>query len=89
MGIPDTMQRRSFLGSGSSCAAGFFLAGSTGSASPVVKVSEMRVISHLPDLYHGWPTLTRRKSGELLLVCSGGREAHVCPFGRTDFVRSF
>lgn len=88
MGIPDTMQRRSFLGSGSSCAAGFFLAGSTGSASPAVKVSEMRVISHLPDLYHGWPTLTRRKSGELLLVCSGGREAHVCPFGRTDFVRS-
>jgi hypothetical protein len=81
------MKRRSFLSS-SSCAAGAFLAGSSGWAAPVAKISATKVISQLPDLYHGWPTLAQGKSGELLLVCSGGREAHVCPFGRTDFMRS-
>jgi hypothetical protein len=39
-------------------------------------------------LYHGWPTLTRRKNGELLLVYSGGRESHICPFGRVELIRS-
>src|SRR6185369_6163682 len=28
------------------------------------------------------------KSGALFLVYSGGREAHVCPFGRVDLMRS-
>ena len=32
--------------------------------------------------YHGWPTLCRLKSGRLLAAASGGREMHVCPFGR-------
>ncbi len=58
------------------------------SSAPTAKVHELRTISHLPDLYHGWPTLARRKNGELLLVCSGGREQHVCPFGRVDLMRS-
>jgi Neuraminidase (sialidase) len=47
-----------------------------------------RPISTQPDLYHGWPTLARRANGELLLVYSGGREAHVCPFGRVELMRS-
>jgi hypothetical protein len=38
--------------------------------------------------YRGWPTLARRANGELLLVCSGGREGHVCPFGRVELQRS-
>jgi len=58
------------------------------SASPRVVVIESKVISHRPDLYHGWPTVTRRRNGELLLVYSGGRETHVCPFGRVEFMRS-
>ena len=33
------------------------------------------IISMQSDLYHGWPTLTQRSNGELLLVCSGGRES--------------
>ena len=81
------MKRRSFLGS-SSCVAGSFLAGSSCRAAPAAKVSETRVISQRPHFYHGWPTLARGKKGDLLLVCSGGREAHVCPFGRTEFMRS-
>jgi sialidase-1 len=51
-------------------------------------VHETRVISKQPKKYHGWPTLTRRANGELLVVCSGGREAHVCPFGRVELMRS-
>jgi len=37
-------------------------------------------------LYHGWPTLAQRADGELLLAFSGGRETHVCPFGRGDLI---
>lgn len=38
--------------------------------------------------FSGWPTLTRRSNGELLAVYSGSREAHVCPFGRVELIRS-
>ncbi len=58
------------------------------SAAPPAEVHETKVISHQSHLYHGWPTLARRRSGQLLLVCSGGREAHVCPFGRVELMRS-
>ena len=51
-------------------------------------VHSKRVISQTPDLYCGWPTLTRRKNGQLLVVWSGGRQQHVCPFGRVDMMRS-
>lgn len=47
-----------------------------------------RTISFEAGFYHGWPTLTRRKNGELLAVYSGGREAHVCPIGRVELMRS-
>ncbi|MDP6468228.1 MAG: sialidase family protein, partial [Pirellulaceae bacterium] len=57
-------------------------------APPAAKIEETRVISHLKHRYHGWPTLARRANGELLLVCSGGRESHVCPFGRIELMRS-
>ena len=57
-------------------------------AAPVAKVETVSVISKQPELYHGWPTLARRVNGQLLLVCSGGREAHVCPFGRVELMRS-
>ncbi len=57
-------------------------------AAPKAVIHETKVISCQPELYHGWPTVARRKSGELLLVCSGGREGHVCPFGRVELMRS-
>lgn len=53
------------------------------------EVSDIRTISLQSDRYHGWPTLIRRKNGELLVVCSGGRETHVCPFGRVELIQSF
>ena len=55
--------------------------------APGFKVEEIRTIS-LQNRYHGWPTLTRCKSGELMVVCSGGRDCHVCPFGRVELIRS-
>ena len=83
------ISRRRFL-----LAASTFACGSTFGASPRshraprVRVDSIRVISHQPQFYHGWPTLARRRNGQLLLVCSGGREAHVCPFGRVELMRS-
>ncbi len=58
------------------------------SAAPVARVHDIRVISKTPHLYCGWPTLTRRGNGQLLVVWSGGREQHVCPFGRVEMMRS-
>lgn len=57
-------------------------------AAAVAKIHDTRVISKTPDLYCGWPTVTRRSSGQLVVVWSGGREQHVCPFGRVDMMRS-
>ncbi len=70
-------------------AAGYFVCGTRLSASdPRGVVEQRRVITRRPHLYHGWPTLARRANGELLLVSSAGREAHVCPFGRVELMRS-
>lgn len=51
-------------------------------------VLETKVISQQPEYYHGWPTLTRRKNGELWVSWSGGRAAHVCPFGQVHAMSS-
>jgi len=57
-------------------------------ASPSAKILEIKTISFQPELYHGWPTVTRRWNSELFLVYSGGREAHICPFGRVECMLS-
>jgi sialidase-1 len=57
-------------------------------AAARARVESIETVSRQPELYHGWPTLARRSSGELLLACSGGRESHVCPFGRVELMRS-
>jgi len=83
------MNRRQFLRSTGLLAAGT-LAGlrSPAQAASKVEILDARVISRQPDAYHGWPTLARRSSGQLLIVYSGGREAHVCPFGRVELMVS-
>ncbi len=55
---------------------------------PPSKVHGIKVVSLRSNHYHGWPTLARRHNGQLLLVCSGGREMHVCPFGQVELMRS-
>ncbi len=37
---------------------------------------------------HGWPTLLRRHDGSLMVAYSGGRDAHICPFGRVEIMVS-
>ncbi|MDO4583977.1 MAG: sialidase family protein [Planctomycetia bacterium] len=41
-----------------------------------------------PREYQGWPTVAKLPNGDLMVVVSGGREGHVCPFGRVDMFRS-
>ena len=81
-----TLSRRQMLGT--LAGAGLVFPFITRAASPKAKIANTRVISLRPNHYHGWPTLARRKDGELLLVCSGGRESHVCPFGQVELMRS-
>ena len=40
-----------------------------------------KTLKNIPT-YHGWPTVVRTKDNKLIAVCSGNRQAHVCPFGR-------
>ncbi len=56
------------------------------SATPNFEVSEIRTLTP-NNCYYGWPTVAIR-GDELLVVTSGGREGHVCPFGRVDLIRS-
>ncbi len=51
-------------------------------SAATAEVSELKTISWQPELYAGWPTVTRRSNGDLWLTWSGGRESHVCPFGQ-------
>jgi hypothetical protein len=87
--MEDSLNRRQWLrGTAAVAACSVWGVGRRAAAAPKAEVLKTKVISHQPHLYHGWPTLTRRADGQLLLVCSGGREAHVCPFGRVELMRS-
>lgn len=87
--VPFICNRRAFLRrTGLAVGVGLFGWPVPAAAKPAIQVLETKVITHQPDLYHGWPTLARRRNGDLLLVYSGGREAHVCPFGRVELMVS-
>lgn len=75
------MTRRSFLSATA-------IAASPLSATPRARVENIKTISQQAEYYHGWPTLLRRKNGQLIVAYSGGREDHVCPFGRVEIIRS-
>ena len=88
--LPSASTRRRFLVQGA--AVGFVvLERSVSAQQPATfagKIHDTRVVSQLPHRYHGWPTICRMADGTLLLACSGGRESHVCPFGRVELMRS-
>jgi hypothetical protein len=86
--MPPSITRREMLQASTVATAAVLLRGRPAAAAPKAEVLETKVISHQPELYNGWPTVARRKCGQLLVVCSGGREAHVCPFGRVEMMRS-
>jgi len=64
------------------------LSSQTNAKGSLYQILETKVICKQPDRYIGWPTITQTRSGELLVVFSGDRDAHVCPFGVTQMVRS-
>ncbi len=68
--------------------AGRTRAASVAKTTPKFTVEEIKTISLQDDRYHGWPTMVRRRNGELVVVCSGGRHSHVCPFGRVELIKS-
>lgn len=55
---------------------------------PQAEIFSTKNISQQPEFYHGWSTLARQKSGRLMLVWSGRREGHVCPFGTLEWMTS-
>ena len=85
----DNWNRRWWLKVHGATAIGLLVGQSSRSArSAEASTIEIRVISQQPAYYHGWATMARGNNGELVLVCSGGRESHVCPFGRVELMRS-
>jgi len=48
----------------------------------------VKVISSAADRYCGWPTVASTGENGLVAVFSGGRDGHVCPWGRVKLVRS-
>jgi hypothetical protein len=86
--FPQSTSRRRFLRQLGAATAASAFAFRARAVTPRCTVGETRVISHEPQFYHGWPTLARRKTGELHLVWSGGREGHICPFGRVEMMIS-
>ena len=69
---------------------GFSLSLLAAASAPALRaeVEQITTISRQSEFYHGWPTLAQRRNGELLVAYSGGRESHVCPFGRVELIRS-
>ena len=48
-----------------------------------------RTICKQPDNYLGWPSIARKADGEILIVFSGDREAHACPYGKIQMIHSY
>jgi sialidase-1 len=48
----------------------------------------VRPICKQPGRYMGWPTVCRRQDNELVVVFSGDRAQHVCPWGKVQGIRS-
>lgn len=86
-GMSSSISRRRFstLALAASAAA---LPGRARAAGPQIDLLETKTISPQENYYHGWPTLTRTRKGELVVVWSGRREAHVCPFGTVEMMTS-
>ncbi|MCB1062491.1 MAG: exo-alpha-sialidase [Verrucomicrobiae bacterium] len=83
------LSRRRFLAhSGAAALSTLAIPGAAFAAAPSATIHETKIISQQPEYYHGWPTICRRKNGELMLTWSGRREEHVCPFGTVEMMQS-
>ena len=80
------LSRRRFTGL--SLAATAALYGPRPAKAAGIELIGTKTISPQAHYYHGWPTLTRTEKGELIVVWSGRREGHVCPFGTVEMMQS-
>ncbi len=46
------------------------------------------VVARVAGKYLAWPSAAKMPSGELIVAFSGDRDGHICPFGKTQIVRS-
>jgi sialidase-1 len=53
-----------------------------------VQILQSEVIHENEGRYVAWPMIDKTPSGELIVVFSGDREEHVCPFGKSFLIRS-
>lgn len=86
--LPGMSRRRFLRGVGLASAAAVLGGLPKAMAEPNPEILDTRIISHQPQYYHGWPTVARRRNGQLMVAYSGGRESHVCPFGRVELMVS-
>lgn len=84
--MTESISRRRFQKTALALGAPFLGFSRAGAASATIL--DRKVISHQPDYYHGWSTLTRLANGDLALAWSGRRVAHVCPFGSVEMMHS-
>jgi hypothetical protein len=88
--LTDSMRRRQFIKAVAALAvtpsATGWSAAKTG--VPGGKILETKVISWEPQYCSGWATLIRQKDGRLTLAYNGGRDGHICPFGRVEMMVS-
>jgi hypothetical protein len=55
---------------------------------PMAEILSTQIICKQPNRYIGWPTIAKTTTNELVAVFSGDRDAHVCPWGKTQMVKS-
>lgn len=54
----------------------------------IATILSTKIIYKQPEIYIGMPTIVKTSRGELLVVFSGDREEHICPWGKTQMVKS-
>ena len=86
--LNNLTRRRFLVQSGTVLAAISCPAILRGGQAPTVERISLKTLNPDRDAYLGWPTIAQTAKGELLVVCSGNRESHVCPFGQVWLYRS-
>ena len=56
--------------------------------TPRAEILSKQIICQEPGRYIGWPTIARTRADELIVVFSGDRDGHICPWGKMEMVRS-
>ena len=69
-------------------AEAFDAAASVDRLQPRGHILAEKVLCRQPGRYIGWPSIVLTDKGEMLVVFSGDRDWHVCPWGKVQWVRS-